>query len=118
MLPGDEWDAAAARRTAADIGQRVGATGRATAPARGGVAVGDRVCRALRGGAAGVCRLPVWLCAVDGRPAGALRRADCRSALPDDTRQYRALRRVRREFEDVFGVGAVRFLLAPPVVDQ
>src|SRR5271169_4128378 len=118
MILRDEQHATGARRAESDDGQRAGATGWAPAPARRGVAVGDRVHRTLRGGAACVCRLSVRLCAVDGRETLALCRAVRGPALSDDARQHRALRGVRCEFEDVFGAAAVRFLLAAPLVDQ
>ena len=52
------------------------------------------------------------------KQAVAVCRPDRRSALPADRGQYAALRRPRREREDVPGPAALRVLPAPPLVDQ
>src|SRR6516162_3177165 len=63
-------------------------------------------------------RVSLRLRAVDGKQAVAVCRPDRRSALPADRGQYAALRRPRREREDVPGPAALRVLPAPPLVDQ
>src|SRR5262249_15492948 len=77
-----------------------------------------RLCGALCGGVPCLRRLSLWLCAVDGEQALALRGPDCGSGLSGDRRQYLGVRGPRREFEDVPGFPAVWFLHAPALVDQ
>src|SRR6266404_136420 len=87
-------------------------------PARLRFRLGDRLCRTLCGGVPRLHHLSPRLCSMDGEQAVALRRPDRRSALPADARQYVALRRHRRERENVPGLAAVRLLYAPTLVDQ
>src|SRR5262249_32947170 len=83
-----------------------------------GTPVGAGIRRTLCGGLSRLLRLPVRVCAVDGRETLALRGPDCRSTLSVNRHQHAAVRRLRRERKDVPGAAALRFLPAPSLVDQ
>ena len=108
----------ASRSGAAPVGQRVRRTTWTRASAPLGFQVGHRLRGTLRGGVFSLLRLSVWLCAVDGQQLLALRRPHCRPVLPADGCQYPAVRRPRRQHQDVLGVAPVRLLPASRLVDQ
>src|SRR6516162_600229 len=115
---GHEQHAAGFCSWAAHIGPRIAVAARIRPTAWRGCQMGDRLCPALCGGVFCLCCLSLRRCAVDGGQALALRRVDRGSVLLAGGRQYPAVRRSRREPQDVLGLAGVRLLHTPALVDQ
>src|SRR5262249_3767563 len=110
--------AAARRYGTAARDERAAAALSTRAIARRRGQMGPSVHRTLCGGVSRARRLSLWVCAVDGQRARALRRPRPGSALSSDRRQHIAVCRGRREPEDVPGTGVVGLLSAAAAVDQ
>src|SRR3974377_440277 len=97
---------------------RASARALARASARLGAYLGGRLRRALCRGLPRLRPLPPRLWDLDGQGTVAVCAALLRPALHSDGDQYLALRRSRRERNNVPGLAAVRLLHAPAPVDQ
>src|SRR5262245_36955308 len=111
-----ERHTAGSRSRKARLGQRAMEGRLARTPPDLASHVGNCLCRTLCGSVLRLRRLSDRLRVMDGPRPVALYTRRLRPALHEDGDQYPALRRPRRERENVFGLAAVRLLHVPRAV--